>query len=213
MKISRTGLLPRKTNVRDSRLIVIATEGEKTEKQYFENLFDSPVIQVKILETPSDGKSDPGYVLQRLVTFQQDCDINGNDELWLMSDVDRWGPEKLKTVCRLANEAGISVAISNPCFELWLLLHFTEANLEDRNGKALKERLKEKLSGYNSAKLDLSLYTSENVALAVQRAKALDQNPVALWPEFPGTHVYKLAERLLPHFRLIQSKSNKVSHT
>lgn len=201
MKISRTSLLPRKTNVRDSRLIVIATEGEKTEKQYFENLFDSPAIQVRILETKPDDKSAPRYVLERLAAYQDACDLKGDDELWLMTDVDRWEVKELKAVCRVARQKGILIAISNPCFELWLRLHFAEVEHADTNCKALKARLKQELGSYNWSNLDLSLYTSENIALAIRRAKALDQDLAVPWPTFPGTHIYKLAERLLNHFK------------
>ncbi len=196
--------MPRKANVRDSRLIVIATEGEKTEKQYFENLFDSPNIQVKILETKPDDGSAPRYVFERLDAYQKSCDIQGDDELWLMTDVDRWEVKELKTVCRLAKQKGFFVAISNPCFELWLRLHFAEADVNDTICKALKARLKAELGSYNWAKLDLKLYTAENVALAIQRAQALDQDATAMWPQFPGTHIYKLAQRLINHFQPFQ---------
>ena len=204
MKISRAKLIPRKTNVRDSRLIVIATEGEKTEKQYFENLFNSPIIQVKILETKPEDKSAPRYVFERLDAYKKSYDIHGDDELWLMIDVDRWEMKELKAVCRLAKQKGFFVAISNPCFELWLRLHFAEADIKDTNCKALKARLKAELGSYNWANLDLTLYTSGNIALAIKRAQALEQDTNVRWPQFPGTHVYKLAQRLLDHFQPFQ---------
>ena len=183
---------------------MVATEGEKTERQYFENLFDSPAIQVKILETKPDDGSAPRYVLERLVAYQEACDLKGDDELWLMTDIDRWKVKELKAVCRVAKQKNISIAISNPCFELWLRLHFAEAETSDTNCKALKARLKQELGSYNWSNLDLSIYTQENVALAIERAKKLDHDLAAPWPIFPGTHVYKLAESLLGHFRPFQ---------
>ena len=54
---------------RDTRLVIIATEGEKTEKSYFESrLFMSLRIQIKVLETRS-GRSSPNHVLNRLKEF------------------------------------------------------------------------------------------------------------------------------------------------
>lgn len=39
-------------HLRDTNLIIIAVEGEKTEKQYFEsNFFQRKRVQVKVLET------------------------------------------------------------------------------------------------------------------------------------------------------------------
>ena len=53
-------------HLRDTRLIIIASEGEKTEKQYFESgLFGNRRVQVKVLET-QDGRSAPNWVLARL---------------------------------------------------------------------------------------------------------------------------------------------------
>ena len=47
------------------------------------------------------------------------------DEVWCVMDVEApVAHPSLPSAIRLAREHGISVALSNPCFELWLLLHF-----------------------------------------------------------------------------------------
>ena len=80
-------------------------------------------------------------------------------------------------------------------------LHFADANMNDVKCKDLKARLKLELGSYNWTNLDLSHYTTESIGQAIQRARTLHINQDERWPDFPGTHVYKVVERLLPYLR------------
>src|SRR5690242_8463724 len=104
-------------HLRDTRLIVIATEGKRTELQYFQS-FKNTRVQIRIIPTEG-GLSAPEYVLERLDEFRQQFSLDPSDQLWLMFDVDRWGAGKIRTICQLANQKGYRLAISNPCFEVW----------------------------------------------------------------------------------------------
>ncbi|WP_373533800.1 RloB family protein [Microcoleus sp.] len=194
-KIKRTKLLDRKQGWREAKLFIVATEGEETEKQYF-GMFKSTRIQVEILATPEDGKSSPEYVLKRLDKCKKQYDLNEDDMLWLVSDVDRWRDEKLSEVCRQARQKGYNLAISNPCFEVWLTLHFEDINSEDRTCKNFKARLRTILGSYNGSNLDISAY-EPNTKDAVNRAKNLHPSSQHNWPPTLGTHVYRLVEILL----------------
>jgi hypothetical protein len=84
---------------RDTHLIIIATEGTKTEKQYFEStVFRNKRVQVIVLET-KDNCSAPRYVLDRLKQYAKETDLQPNDQLWLMADKDCWPDSQLKEVC------------------------------------------------------------------------------------------------------------------
>ncbi len=54
--------------------------------------------------------------------------IGDEDELWICIDADHWirgsHQRELAEVLRQCRSNGYGVAISNPCFEVWLLLHF-----------------------------------------------------------------------------------------
>ncbi len=156
-KINRTKLLDRQHDRRDAKLFIIATEGEATEKQYF-GLFQSTKIKVEVLATGDDHKSAPQYVLARLNDFNAKYDLNDDDMLWLVFDVDRWTSQNLSSVCREAKQKNYYLAISNPCFEVWLCLHFSDLESQDKSCQDFKTRLKVLLGSYNSSKLDLSLY-------------------------------------------------------
>lgn len=200
MRIQRKGLVPRPDFVRDAPIFVIATEGEKTERQYL-SLFENPRVHVEVLPTDLEGLSAPKHVLERLAKFEQQYDLGNEDELWLMVDVDKQRGQFLDKVTQIALESGYRLAISNPCFELWLLLHFRDADPADTTCDAVKKRLQQHLGGYNKGNLNLSLYTPEKIRDAVQRAKSLDRELSARWPSFPGTHVFKVVEKLL-HYRI-----------
>ncbi|WP_071189335.1 RloB family protein [Trichormus sp. NMC-1] len=194
-KISRTKLIDRAYNIRDPKLFVIATEGKETEKQYFSMFYDSR-IKIEVLSTGEDNRSAPEYVLERLEEFVNKYDLDEDDSLWLMLDVDRWGAKKLSAICRQARQKRYHVAISNPCFESWLYLHFDDLSLDDKPCRILEDKLRAKLGSYNKSNLDLSLY-KEHIEEAIQRARDLDTNYRHNWPHTPGTRVYKLVEILL----------------
>jgi len=181
-------------------LIIIAVEGKNTERQYFEILRDTLQdvhVTVKVLPT-DDGKSAPEYVLTRLDEYYTKDFVEG-DELWLMIDVDKWGPKKLSQVTGDAKFKKYYSAVSNSCFELWLLLHFDDAPQKALKSKAMETHLRKVLLGsYNKNNLKPERYTTKNIRDAIRRAKALDKNKEAPWPKEQGTHVYKVVEKLLP---------------
>jgi hypothetical protein len=197
-KINRTKLLDREHDRRDARLFVIATEGAVTEKQYF-SLFQSSRVKIEILAA-GDNKSAPEYVLKRLDVFREQYDLNEEDMLWLVIDVDRWGDKKLSTVCRAAKQKSFSLAVSNPCFEVWLCLHFLEElDPRDKTCRHFEQRLKNILDEYNKSNLDISQYEPQ-VSAAIERAKKLHPEPQQNWPPTIGTHVYRLVEALRASF-------------
>lgn len=190
---NRKRLLDRTINNRDASLIIIATEGQKTEKQYF-SIFRNPKINVVVIPT-TDGKSAPNHVLSRLDIIKNDYELNDDDSLWLMIDIDRIRDEQRSQICQKALQKGFSLAISNPCFELWLYLHFVEIDDMNISCSQLEKKLRNFLGGYNKSKLDLEKYKGQ-IHFAVERAKSLDTNPSERWPNSIGTHVYKIVEML-----------------
>jgi hypothetical protein len=107
------------------KVYVIATEGEKTEKIYFE-LFRAPDhqknITVTILPTHK-GDSSPRSVFNRLCQYARKENLKKNDELWLVIDVPEWPTEHLQEIAQKCQNSGYYLAASYPSFELWLLLH------------------------------------------------------------------------------------------
>lgn len=182
-------------HLRDTRLIVIATEGRETEKSYF-NLFRSRRVQVKVLPTGEDNCSSPKHVLERLQSFKEEHDLLANDTLWLMVDVDRWKERNLSEVAKRAYQQEFKLAISNPCFEVWLLCHFQSPPSNVKKCKEIEIILCKVLNGsYNKSRLKTDIFANK-IPKAIQIAKECDQTPNARWPTAVGTHVYKVAEEI-----------------
>jgi hypothetical protein len=196
-KINRKKLLDRQYNQRDSRLCIIAVEGAVDEGKYFKN-FGSSRIKVKVLNTGNDNKSAPKYVLKRLNEFNQKHDLDDQDMLWLVIDVDRWKPVALSPLCREAIQKGYKLAVSNPCLEVWLCLHFGDLNPQDKESKDFKARLGTIRVKYQPSKVDFSVLLRERLPDAIARAKALHPDSQDYWPQTIGSHIYRLIEAILP---------------
>ena len=194
-KARRTKLLDRSYNTRDAQLFIIATEGAKTERSYFEIFHDSR-IKIEVLATGEANDSAPQHVIERLNEFAQKYNLGEEDTLWLVLDVDRWGPKNLSSVCRQAKQKKYRLAISNPCFEAWLCLHFDNLDPNDKTCKDFKKRLQSVLGSYNSSNIDVAPFV-ENIQEAVRRAKQLHSDDNQNWDPTPGSHVYRVIEMIL----------------
>ena len=215
---NRNGLIrERREAFRDARLIVIASEGKDTERIYFKALakeYTNPRVHIHILERCEDeqNNSSPAHVLQQLNDYKGQYALEADDELWLVVDKDHWTEAMLShvdTACTQDNY--MHIALSNPCFELWLLLHFVDATLltseeqqlwmknrkKSKNANPyLKVRLRQEMGSYHEADYDVQMLITR-VEEAIARAKTLDINPADRWPQSLGTRVYLLAESVM----------------
>ncbi|MCX7426200.1 MAG: RloB family protein [Planctomycetia bacterium] len=195
-------LTRQESTYRDDRLFIIATEDTHAAKQYFD-IFQNPRIKVRILPTEG-GLSAPEYVLQRLDDFMREYQTMEEDEFWLMLDTDHWvEPNHIagfNRVCIEATQKGFQLAHSNPCFEVWLLLHVTdlESSEQFRRCQDVVHRLKDTLGGYRKRSIDRDRFSPETAAVAVARAEKLDDSPGDRWPQRTGTRVYRVVKQMLP---------------
>ena len=207
----------RREAFRDARLIVIASEGKDTERIYFKALakeYTNPRVHVHILERSEDeqNNSSPEHVLEQLNDYKIQYELEADDELWLVVDKDRWTEAMLSRVAtECSQEVAMHMALSNPCFELWLLLHMEDAAsltteekkqwMENRRKSKnadpyLKVRLRQKMGSYHESDYDAPALIV-HVEEAIARAKDLDNNLTDRWPQTLGTRVYLLAESVM----------------
>lgn len=218
---SRNSLMrERREAFRDARLIVIASEGKDTERIYFKALakeYTNPRVHVHILERSEDeqNSSSPEHVLKQLNDYKGHYELESDDELWLVVDRDRWTEAMLSRVAtECAQNNFMHVALSNPCIELWLLLHLVDATLLTSEEKQLwmdnrrksknadpylKVRLRQEMGSYHESSYDAKMLI-EHVDVAIARAEALDKNPADRWPQTLGTRVYLLAESVMNRY-------------
>ncbi len=159
--------------VRDASLVVIASEDRYAVRQYFD-FFESTRIQFRVLETPG-GKSAPEHVLNRIDEYIEEFQIGEGDTFWVVCDCDHWAePNHIKNlthVLQQCRQKDIQVALSNPCFDLWLLLHFAEYPVEDvLTCNEVAKRLRAAAGGYDKTKVYNLQIDDEKVSAAVKRA-------------------------------------------
>lgn len=215
---SRNSLMrERREAFRDARLIVIASEGKDTERIYFKALakeYTNLRVHVHILERSENeqNNSSPEHVLQQLNDYKSKYDLKADDELWLVVDKDRWTEAMLSHVAtECSQEVAMHMALSNPCFELWLLLHMEDAaslspeeqeqwmknRRRSKNADPyLKVRLRQKMGSYHESSYD-ALTLIAHIEDAIERARALDKNPTDRWSQTLGTRVYLLAKSVM----------------
>jgi hypothetical protein len=185
---------------RDASLIVIASEDKYAVKEYFSlSLFETTRVKVHVLET-EEGCSAPAAVVARLDAFRKMYATYEGDEFWLCIDTDHWAEPShianLKQVLQLCRQKDYKVAISNPCFELWLLLHFEDLVATDQlTARELESRLKKLPGGYPSKSCARLPFDETSVKAAVARAQSLDVGD-SLIPDTMLTHVYKIIRTL-----------------
>lgn len=190
----------RRSGLRDAKILVIASEGERTEPQYFaefQKRHPNGKIHVHLL-TRESRSSSPKHICQQLVDFKREYKIKMNDELWMVIDIDKWTPQELSEVAKICIQKGFGLAVSNPCFEIWLFLHLSDVeNPEGFSSCALvEERLREKLGSYNKNKIDCEAFLPY-IGKAISRAERMDTEPESRWPNSIGTRVYKIAQRMI----------------
>ncbi len=196
------------------KIYVLVTEGTNTEPSYFGDLaaddrIRHPAVHFEIIPSP---ESSPDYVIAQLSEFNNEHNLLETDELWLVIDRDKWKPHIWTRVAQEANQKGFLLADSNPCFELWLLLHhrslecYTDTELREiqDNRKARMRSRKGKLDlelaricgSYNKSNLNTDDYLP-HINTAIQNAVKSDISPNDRWLNQIGSRVYKLAQSII----------------
>lgn len=115
------------------------------------------------------------------------------DSVWCVFDVDEH--PNIDEALDMARGNGIEVALSNPCFELWLLLHFRE-NPGPQGRKKMQKMVSDHLPDFKKH-LDFDGLKA-GYSQAVQRARRLDDAAAEAKEERrnPSTGVHRLTEAI-----------------
>ena len=200
---------------RDFTYKLIVGEG-LTEEQYFKGLLsiidkkERQRFKFRVQPYKDDGRTAIKHLVTNALDFRAKFSDfkKGQDEIWVCSDMDLNNDGELNTAASDCEKEKMNLAISTPCFEIWLLLHVSDLSQtsfdlnpifdKKRNRKAAKNcelELRKVLGGYNKSILALDKFlpfTEE----AIKRARLIDNGSPDKWPMEIGTRVYKLLENL-----------------
>ena len=137
-----------------------------------------------------------------------------DDKLFLVIDRDRWEEQELSEIARLCVQTDFSFIVSNPCFEVWILLHLVDISClpeierqklflnekVNKNRRYIEYEIIKRLGSYKKHNPDFS-GIMRKVTNAIANAEKLDVNPEERWPNRLGTHVYLVVKEILSEIR------------
>jgi len=190
----------RKPGAKSSRLIYICCEDEKSARIYFNQMrlhHRNPKIKILVQNLK---ESDPVRLVSKLKRDLKNQNIHEDDLIFCFFDADDRSNEKLNKAYEESDKSKykIQLIISNPSFELWYLLHFSQ-QIGFISNKELLNKLNTRIPNYDKAKgyFDILL---PNIDTAILNAKALEglhnRNNISLLSanSNPYTGVYKLIQ-------------------
>ena len=182
-------------------IIRVLVEGEKTEHQYV-NILKREYRNIRIELDRGDTGLSAVSLLQRAREYKRRNTRRTPDfdEIWIIFDVDDIPDSTINQVIQEARDSGIKTAISNPCLELWLVLHY-----KDQNGYIERRKIQKEARNLGIIDQNKHIVTATSQILiekyhdAKTRAKWLEDKHTGdgskQW-ENPSSHVWKFVEFL-----------------
>lgn len=199
------------------KIFILSYEGNYAEPDYYEALKEQlrdkhiTIYMESLRRDKKDTNSAPKHVFNKLKAVKSSYNFRQTDEFWMIIDRDRW--KKLDHWAeKCVQEKNFHIALSNPCFEFWLMLHFFNIKDFDKDilvklienkkvGKGKKRTFVEKYlsenlpDGYNKKKIRPHRFLElENIMLAIEQAEKLSNNNIL---SDLGSDNYILVKKLL----------------
>jgi hypothetical protein len=205
MRQARSSDLKRKAASREPKTrFTIFCEGKNTEPAYLaaiKRMHQGSIIDIEIIpeagvpytqaQRAIDLAKDRGLFKKSRDSFEQ------NDQLWVVFDRDEH-PNYDEAIA-LCKAKKINVARSNPCFELWLILHYQDYDKPDDRHQ-IQEFLQTIDSQYHATRRKLAACEAlvANLEIAERRAEAQlsrrDEENASFGP--PSTTMYLLTRAI-----------------
>ncbi|MDD4650714.1 MAG: RloB family protein [Methanothrix sp.] len=201
--MNRYGLKKRQRNTKkDVRFIIIICEGECTEPIYFKRFNSELRFSGVSIKTPPVPETNPVQLVRAAIHLKnrRDCRISlkEGDEIYCVYDVDDNTDKDLNIAFDLAKKNGIKVLLSNPCFEIWFLLHFLQVNTAYYR-EELFEKIKDYIADYEKSQ-EVYHLLRDRQQTAIDNAKNLnifhEERGISLYcrASNPSTQVFELVE-------------------
>jgi hypothetical protein len=184
------------------RRLLVVCEGEITEVHYlqdFKRWCSNSRVELRI----ENKAGVPFPLVTKAKELNQEADRRAKaeqddnlryDEVWCVFDVD--DHPRLKEAREMARANGLSLAMSNPCFELWLLLHLRD-NPGAQHRDRIQSMLKALMPGVADKYIDFELLIA-GYSDAVRRAERLERESRERGDEGtnPSTEVFRLTRSI-----------------
>lgn len=198
------------------KVYAIAYEGNVTEKSYFNGIADNKdelginenIKVYPLNRADDDTQSHCTHILDLMNEYVKDYGHEG-DEVWMVLDRDRQNntQDQLLDCFSRAAQSGYHIALTNPTFELWLLLHIADLsnyskevlfeNRKSGSRRFLDKEISDLLDGYNVKKRSLKPFMDRaKIERAIEQEQLICHNFPAILDNL-GSNVGKLMSKIL----------------
>lgn len=210
-KIEQRGI--RRRSIRP--VILIVTEGAQTEPKYFEHFRTrNNNVDIRVVGSRSNaGESDYMSLVRKAVEYKNKNQLSktNGDTIWIVADGDvnynnpnpvAEKDKQLQKARKVADAKDIQFVLSNPCFELWFLLHYQYTTKFLSTYNDVNGLLKKYIRDYEKAN-DVYGELVEHIEQAIENSRKLETYqqknghnlPFGIYVN-PFTDVFKLIELL-----------------
>ncbi|CAM3806036.1 hypothetical protein CCOS865_01847 [Pseudomonas reidholzensis] len=191
------------TNARVPRKMHVYCEGRKTEPNYLQsyinNKSDSRLRTVIRIE--DSNKNTPVQLVEEAIRDKNSGNNPTGDAYWVVYDREsthKYSDDLHEKAYSLAIQNNVNIALSNVCFEYWLLLHFISTNAPYASfddlitQSVLKTHVRKNTGkGYEKGSREIFRIVRENIGDARTRALAINAQTLSTAPA-GVTRPYKL---------------------
>jgi hypothetical protein len=190
------------THALQRKEFLVLTEGSKTEAIYLK-FWERECRDRALVHLPEVRYTDPMSLVSEAARMKKESEAEERkrrgksyDEVWCVFDVDQH--PRIPDALEKARANNIKVAISNPCIELWFVLHLKEQSAAI-GGQDVQRVSRELLQCEKALTDDALAALHEHHQLAVERAQGLSDRHTSggskRW-ENPSSTVWELIEAI-----------------
>jgi hypothetical protein len=189
------------------KTILIVCEGKKTEPLYFKGIRDYKKRTTITIKIQDAGRTDPASIVERTIDERQnlkdDDRWRSGDSAWAVFDGDEHMERDIKNwrkALLLAEKQKINLAITNPSFEFWYLIHYQDA-FGQMNANAASKKLQKHISNYTKSQTlfpdPLLARTPDAIHRAAKIAQQIDRDGLDPYPNPCCSRLPELVKLLL----------------
>jgi hypothetical protein len=182
------------------RRIAVVGDGF-TEKIYFEQLREEEHLKNVVIKPELPGKYSKGGTYKKALSTAKSLIEDGYDHVYCLIDFDTVLSEnklaEFNKEIRDISKKEITVYISNPCFETWILVHYNKTGREFANCATVEKDISKHLKDYCKEQEYLrkkNLYRTLRPNLesqAIPNADFLESDRESKGINYPRAEVYK----------------------
>lgn len=189
------------------RCILIVCEGAETEPNYFNSLREYlklSTVQVKVKERGGAPITVINQAQAQVEKRQQEVregqsNVSAFESICCVLDVEN--PHEnpsFERAIQNADQSGYQLAVSNPAFEFWYILHFEHTTRPFVNANEVKQYLQRHIRDYREAMSVFELLV-RSTRQAIDRARSIAENHPQGTQRFPNpsTQVYLPVEEMI----------------